>query len=403
MAIIAYLMVFSSFFSASILYFKPGLIEYKIFVLLICISFFLLFLYKLMKNNFKIYKNTLYVFLFSIVLIFLFLMTPIFYHKKNDLWTSFLLVVVAQTVPVMIAGNYIGHDDKVQSTIMKMAPIIALIFTFISYNSAVHPTLATSGGFAMNLNGLDYNSTSYMSALAGGLGQYYIVMYDDIEWASFLKKDIMKLFMIILNFVNLFSILLAGGRGGLVTFLVISLISFIILVSKNKLTVKTIFKYSCLIICLIIVILLVIKFAMTSNVSTSGFQRIINALQNGDSSGRNDIFNLGMSTFSKSPIVGHGIGSVFFEIERYSHNCFIDCLIETGIVGFIILITILIKVINHLKVLIRFNYCNYIWLIVFIFGFVESLFSGYYLAQLPVFFIGAMCWSLKVKGKGETI
>lgn len=395
MAIIAYLMVFSSFFSASILYFKPGLIEYKIFVLLICIAFFLLFLYKLMKNNFKIYKNTLYVFLFSIGLILLFLMTPIFYHKKNDLWTSFLLVVVAQTVPVMIAGNYIGHDDKVQSTIMKMAPIIALIFTFISYNSAVHPTLATSGGFAMNLNGLDYNSTSYMAALAGGLGQYYIIMYDDIEWASFLKKDIIKLFMIILNFVNLFSILVAGGRGGLVTFSVISLISFMILVSKNKLSIKTIFKYSCLIICLIIVILLVIKFAMTSTISTSGFQRITNALQNGDSSGRNNIFNLGMSTFLNSPIFGHGIGSVFYEIGGYSHNFFMDCLIEIGLVGFIVLLFVLIQIVRKLHLLIRYNYSNYFWIILFTYGFIEALFSGYYLAQLPIYFIGSICLFIK--------
>ena len=43
-------------------------------------------------------------------------------------------------------------------------------------------------------------------------------------------------------------------------------------------------------------------------------------------------WNLAWNAFTKSPVFGHGLGSVFYEVGFYSHNIFTDMLCEGGVV-----------------------------------------------------------------------
>ena len=80
----------------------------------------------------------------------------------------------------------------------------------------------------------------------------------------------------------------------------------------------------------------------------------------------------------RNPIAGNGLGSVFYEMEIYSHNLFTDVFCEMGLLGLgalvLILLFFVIKIIN----LIKKDPLNHIVLIMFLSGFIMLMFSNYY-------------------------
>lgn len=394
MSIFIYFVVFASFFSASILYFAPGLITYKQIVSILGLLFYTLFLFKIICNRFMIKKKLFNTIIVCIVILLLYLITPLVYKRTNQLWYSYFLVLIGQVIPAVLLGYYIGQSKRIQNQMIRFTPIIAIIFTFISFNAAVFPTSATSGNFAFNTNGLDYNSASYMAACASGFAQYYIIMHRYIDWFSMFKRKAMKYIFCVLVIFNLVSILIAGGRGGLIVFSCISIISFFVVVIKRKKNISNFIGNIFTLILCIMIIYFAIYIAINSNIDTLGFERIINTIQYGDSSGRSEIITQAINTFINNPF-GHGLGSIFFEINTYSHNYFIDCLVEIGLIGMIIIVYLYIYIIKRLVSMFKNNMFDYLWIIIFVFGFVQSFFSGYYLVQIPIYFVISFIYSNK--------
>lgn len=393
MTIFYYFMLFSSFFSSSILFFLPGIIEYKEMVLISSGLFYVLMLLNLFKSNFIIRKKMLNTIILAVIVLILYSITPLYYGENNEKWISYFLVLIGQIIPSVILGGFIGNQINIQKKMMRLAPILAIIFSFISFNAIMHPTSVTTGGFVNNLNGLDYNSASYMSACAAGFGQYFIIMHDEIKWFVIFRSNLIKNTFFFLSVLNFFSILIGGGRGGLVTFICISICSLIVAIKKKKLTISTVIKYFIVIVLILIIGFLVINGAMKSDISTSGFERILNTIETGDSSGRDSIWTTALTSFIDSPLFGHGLGSVFYELGEYSHNILIDCLLEQGILGILILIYMLSSTIKGLLKMYRDDRANYLWSLMFIYSLIQSFFSGYYLAQIPIYFTISLCYS----------
>ena len=125
----------------------------------------------------------------------------------NDKFNSYFMVFFAQTIPAIISATMIGNDLNIQYGIKKITPIISILFTFLVINGALNPTSVTSGGYAINDYGLDYNSISYFAAYATGFALYYVIFFDEINWYSLFKLKIFKIIGYIIPFINLFCIL----------------------------------------------------------------------------------------------------------------------------------------------------------------------------------------------------
>lgn len=84
-----------------------------------------------------------------------------------------------------------------------------------------------------------------------------------------------------------------------------------------------------------------------------------------------------MAAFHERPVFGHGIGSIFYLVGNYSHNVFTDVLAETGVVGLLIVILIMIVFLRKIKGLFAEGSLYRFLLMVFICGIMLNLFSGY--------------------------
>ena len=107
-----------------------------------------------------------------------------------------------------------------------------------------------------------------------------------------------------------------------------------------------------------------------------------------------------IDSFLKSPIIGHGIGSVWWEYGFYTHNVLLDFLVETGIIGAIIMVvtvfTMLIRLVRGSKT----NSFDMFMLLVLLAMMVEHAFSGYWIASSNSFLVFGYVYG-KNGGKGS--
>ena len=115
---------------------------------------------------------------------------------------------------------------------------------------------------------------------------------------------------------------------------------------------------------------------------TSG--RIIALITGAGDNRRYDKIKTAIDLFSQKPILGHGFGSVYWELGQYTHNFFTDTLVEGGLVLTFIAVSILLYCFVSSIRLIRLDNTDLIWFYFFLCGFTLSMFSGYYLTQIPL-------------------
>ena len=285
------------------------------------------------------------------IILALYVLTYNFYNYPSEKYNSFLLVFGGQVFPTMLCAAVVSQFGLVQYKIKQLAPLVSFTFTIIAFIAGFFPNSATSGGYVSTDYGLNYQSTSYLAAYAASFSFYYLISYNDISWSSIFKKKYIKITLILSIIINFLTILVVGGRGGLALFLIQSMFVLYVLNRKKTVTTNQIFKY--LGLAFVVICMIAISLSFIENLP-----------------------------------IGHGIGSVFYEIGEYTHNCITDALVEIGLVGCLIYILLLLNTwIKGIK-LIKTDMSNSLWLIIFLNGFVMSLFSGYYIAQLPI------CWSI---------
>jgi len=247
----------------------------------------------------------------------------------------------------------------------------AIIITLVSFLSLFSGDRATSGGFISDSSGLTYQSISYFAADAFGLTVFHMN-----EKSRISKISPLYIFIYSVLFIAQFSAcLLSGGRGGLVLFLVLFVYSFVIHYGIRKF-------YKILlptIIVLLIAWFLIPRIMEAFDINVKGLTRIIKFFNRGFvDEGRSNLFSQSIETFLESPLIGNGIGSIFFYLHSYSHNLFLDILSETGLIGLVFFALLLLYFIR--KTILLFNQGSLYRLltILFICGFSLNLFSGYF-------------------------
>ena len=112
--------------------------------------------------------------------------------------------------------------------------------------------------------------------------------------------------------------------------------------------------------------------------------------------GRSSLADQSISFFEESPFLGHGAGSIFYELGTYSHNLVLDISAEFGLFGLMCGIALLVLYIFCLTHLIKRDKRNEIWVYFTISSCMFLSFSSYWLVSgmllFPIAYVISLCW-----------
>lgn len=307
------------------------------------------------------------------IIILLYFSTRCFYDEVNNRYTSYFLSMGVRFIPAVLTGMYmLSHDDIMKKVEYALLPFI-LLYTITLASVAFTANIGVNIAQTFNTDFLNYQSISYYSIFAFGFNMYLIVQCSN----SYTRYR--RYILIALAILQVIITIMAGGRGAFV----LGCVSTLYFALKH-ITFSKLISY----ILIGLAVLLTINAILSDNeIFKMGFERIFNFFGNTEAIGTDNRWirwNLAWNAFTKSPVFGHGLGSVFYEVGFYSHNIFTDMLCEGGVVLFLIFIFVLMKFIRASQILITEDYRNEIIVIVFLCSFVMNSFSGYYLSDTGI-------------------
>ena len=307
------------------------------------------------------------------IIILLYFSTRCFYDEVNNRYTSYFLSMGVRFIPAVLTGMYmLSHDDIMKKVEYALLPFI-LLYTITLASVAFTANIGVNIAQTFNTDFLNYQSISYYSIFAFGFNMYLIVQCSN----SYTRYR--RYILIALAILQVIITIMAGGRGAFVLGCV-----FTLYFALKHITFSKLISY----ILIGLAVLLTINAILSDNeIFKMGFERIFNFFGNTEAIGTDNRWirwNLAWNAFTKSPVFGHGLGSVFYEVGFYSHNIFTDMLCEGGVVLFLIFIFVLMKFIRASQILITDDYRNEIIVIVFLCSFVMNSFSGYYLSDTGI-------------------
>lgn len=307
------------------------------------------------------------------IIILLYFSTRCFYDEVNNRYTSYFLSMGVRFIPAVLTGMYmLSHDDIMKKVEYALLPFI-LLYTITLASVAFTANIGVNIAQTFNTDFLNYQSISYYSIFAFGFNMYLIVQCSN----SYTRYR--RYILIALAILQVIITIMAGGRGAFVLGCV-----FTLYFALKHITFSKLISY----ILIGLAVLLTINAILSDNeIFKMGFERIFNFFGNTEAIGTDNRWirwNLAWNAFTKSPVFGHGLGSVFYEVGFYSHNIFTDMLCEGGVVLFLIFIFVLMKFIRASQILITEDYRNEIIVIAFLCSFVMNSFSGYYLSDTGI-------------------
>ena len=307
------------------------------------------------------------------IIILLYFSTRCFYDEVNNRYTSYFLSMGVRFIPAVLTGMYmLSHDDIMKKVEYALLPFI-LLYTITLASVAFTANIGVNIAQTFNTDFLNYQSISYYSIFAFGFNMYLIVQCSN----SYTRYR--RYILIALAILQVIITIMAGGRGAFVLGCV-----FTLYFALKHITFSKLISY----ILIGLAVLLTINAILSDNeIYKMGIERIFNFFGNTEAIGTDNRWirwNLAWNAFTKSPVFGHGLGSVFYEVGFYSHNIFTDMLCEGGVVLFLIFIFVLMKFIRASQILITEDYRNEIIVIVFLCSFVMNSFSGYYLSDTGI-------------------
>lgn len=305
------------------------------------------------------------------------------FPDSSMLHQSELLALTGQVIPAMLLAVIVTKKRDCQYEMMRATPLIGLLLSVVAIRTVLKPAEVNASGYIAVEGGLNYQSVAYMGAFAFAFLGYYIVCYNKIEWPQIFRLFLVRFFLYGLFFADFVIVILSGGRGGFVVLGLHSLLFIYFYFKKTNIERKKVQRL------LFIVLLVTLSFVVISLIQKVGADfaalgRITGMFSGEGDSGRDDLRQMALKSFENSPILGYGFGSVFYAIGDYSHNIFTDIMVEIGIVGLLVFIYILFKTGRLLIKSSKETIVDYLWLVIFLDGIGQAMFSGYYLANIPL-------------------
>jgi len=251
---------------------------------------------------------------------------------------------------------------------------IALILN-ISKMSVEFITIGGGGG---------RQETSYNAALCLGINLSYLILGDKIERYKIFKSKAFKIISLIFIPVQILITIMGRGRGGAVL-LILTIIAVIIL---N-------FKQNLLKIITIVALFFLFGYIILVNNNISWLHDLLNVgLEKSfgyisgsnidmEATGRDWVYEAIINLIKEKPILGYGFFNAYSEsfrvIQGYSHNIFLDVLLQGGIIYLIIFLAVMVKAYSNLFKIIKNQPSKALLLPLALFPTVMLLFSGTYI------------------------
>lgn len=326
----------------------------------------------------KIYRNVAIAMCVAIVLPALYVITIIGYQNVPTIWNSYLLTLGSYVVPAIMFGAILSQMYFFEEP-CNLVVFLIVSFITISMTVAVFTTDLSISVIYLNDNGVNYQTISYYSAFACSLDMYLLAHLQKGTW---LRKVSFLCYIYLI--LDLLCVLAAGGRGAVVLLVVVSLY-YCCYKIKDKLTRNKILRYSLIVILGVLIFRQLLTIPMLEKGLTrvfTFFSSTSNLLQDQ----RNIRYALAMDSFLESPFLGHGIGSVFMEIGFYSHNVFLDLLVEGGAILLVVFIGLLLRCLKKFIILRRQDRRMDLIAMFFLDSFINLMFSNYYLSSAGLAF-----------------
>jgi len=139
-----------------------------------------------------------------------------------------------------------------------------------------------------------------------------------------------------------------------------------------------------------VVALVILNPQFSGENESSFFARITKSITTGDSSGRGGLYQQGIQIFSEHPLLG---GRILYEDGMYPHNIFLEVLMATGIIGFVLYFLFFKKCIQYIYNVksVSEKYPEIIWILVlWVQYFTLSLFSYNLHSSPEIWYLSAM-------------
>lgn len=330
---------------------------------------FLLFFFTGWKGR-RFVSLKIAVLLLAACMLFLYYVTQSFYDYYSRFYNSYFLSMGVTFIPAVFMGCLMNKDPDILGKVDRALPIYVILYTAILSNVAFTAQLGANMLQTFS-GGMSYQAVSYSAAYALGMTMYLIAYKSSNKLARLIYIGLALLQMIIA--------IMAGGRGAFVLGIV-----FVLYFGLKR------FSFQKLIVCGIaaFAVLTIIPSLMSGNgVFQAGSERIFNFFGSSEAiegDGRWVRWTIAWEAFLDSPLWGHGLGSVFYEVGFYSHNIFTDLLCEGGIILMSAFLYIVLKAYSSVKYLMKVDHRVEIMVIIFLCAFIMSCFSGYYLSETGI-------------------
>lgn len=348
---------------------------------------YLMMAYDFYKGRVK--GRALNVLLFLIAIALLFLLTPLFHDGANPKYRSSLLLILAESIPAAYVGIRLARSSSI--AMLKIDSLLPFFVIPISIALGIVGIRYASESMLIkeDESGLGYQSMSYFMSYSYAYCAYYVF------FSPLKNTKIHRFFRAIMLPDMLFCALMCLVSGGRGAFVFIIMISIYILFTLRK-SMKGHIGYFFLIITGVSVAFLSAAFYFDIW-NSAGMNRVVEHLT--DDTERERLYRLALQAFEESPIVGQGMGSIWYTVGYYSHNIVMDLLAETGVIGTTIFLSLLLKTFLGLYRLMRCQKIAILLSIILGGALMKNAFSGYYLNGIKLFMLVSYIYVL---GKSRT-
>lgn len=291
-------------------------------------------------RKFKFYSLPYYVYLIIIAMAIIILIGWL----KLDKFTLHLEYTI-RYLCILVSLFFMSNDKRWISIFLKLLYVFSIFYTLTTI-WLYFDTNSYFKYFADNLypNNVNYNFYGgYLKGYTAGVTDHYstngmMLANAIICFFGFAisKKDNRKLSIVSIIFLvlSIIAMILTGKRAHLLFSMVAILCGLIIFLSKDK---SKGIKFICLFMLLAIVVVIAVN---TSERLQNVLSRFENMSEDGNITSRFEFWEKGMELFNENKLTGIGWMHFYLEsgFEQSCHNCYVQILCETGIVGAIIFI-----------------------------------------------------------------
>lgn len=337
------------------------------------------------------YRNGKQLLILGIILS-LYIITGFTYPHSQiyHLYVSSLLVYGALSIPAAYVGMRLargGYEDN----ILHYLPYFLVVVTFaIGYMVLFRFSQGTIMGAEEN-DVMSYQGASYAMSFCCAYCIFY-VFWNSQSRRTFRDK-IMYCAVVLIMFMSAVGCIVGGGRGAFLYLIFVTAYLVYRIIGRERKRGR--FKYFLMLAgAAIVMVYLANRFQIFES---AGAIRVAENLTKDEV--RDMLRSKALASFKESPIIGHGIGSVWWEVGYYAHNMILDFMVEMGLIGTIIMIMVIIRMLHTLIVRSNVRSFDMFILLILLGNLVEGTFSGYWISLFKLFLVFGYVYGLNKEQK----